>query len=73
MFFSVYLQRLLNEHNRGAEETESQRMDCKNIQNDNIISFLREVQRVEGVVKMKQQRGGSVEHEHYPSTARGSI
>lgn len=39
-------------------------MDCKNIQNDNIISFLREVQHVEGVVKMKQQRGGSGVHEH---------
>lgn len=62
-FFSMYLQQLLNEGNRGAEETRSQCTGCKNIQNDNIISFLKEVQRAEAVVKKKWQRGVSVVHE----------
>lgn len=63
VFFSMYLQQLLNEGNRGAEETRIQCTGCKNIQNDNIISFLKEVQRAEAVVKKKWQRGVSVVHE----------
>lgn len=31
-------------------------MGCKNMQNDKIISFLKEVQRVKEAVKKKQQR-----------------
>lgn len=62
-FFSMYLQQLLKEDNRGAEETGSQCMGCKIIQNDNITSFLKEVQHAEAVVKKKSQRGVSVVHE----------
>lgn len=62
-FFSMYLQQLLKEDNRGAEETGSQGMGCKIIQNDNITSFLKEVQHAEAVVKKKSQRGVSVVHE----------
>jgi len=62
-FFSMYLQQLVKEDNRGAEETGSQCMGCKIIQNDNITSFLKEVQHAEAVVKKKSQRGVSVVHE----------